>query len=253
MRVTKKSSSRVIFFSGKSYKPTSHLPSRGPKRGRKCYATPALSRIPKQTGTKSELATSHLPSRGPKRGQKCNITPAFLGVPKQRGAKSELAASHLPSQGPKRVRKCYITLHSWGSPNKGGQNQKWLPHPCLLRGPQVGRNAMSPLHSRGSPMPSAGTKSEVAHRWAHRLHSYIFSKIGNCFFAVRSCIFFIFAVNTCRKKLSHRAIFFCGKRVYKKIVKLCNFFAVMCVTLATGLSTLYSAEASLPSSGVGVA
>ena len=29
---------------------------------------------------------------GPKRGRKCYITPAFSGFPKQRGAKSELAA-----------------------------------------------------------------------------------------------------------------------------------------------------------------
>ena len=92
---------------------------------------------------------------------------------------------------------------------------------------------MSPLHSRGSPTPSVGEKSEKAHRWAHCLQACIFSKIGNCFFAVRSCNFFIFAVNTCRKKLSHRAIFFCGKSCNffcavnacnKKIVTSCNFF-----------------------------
>ena len=32
-------------------------------------------------GTKSDVATSPLPSRGPKRGLKCYITPAFSGVP----------------------------------------------------------------------------------------------------------------------------------------------------------------------------
>ena len=47
--------------------------------------------VPKQRGTKSEAATSPLPSRGPKRGRKCCVSPAFLGVPKQRGTKSELA------------------------------------------------------------------------------------------------------------------------------------------------------------------
>ena len=101
-------------------------------------------------------------------------------------------------------------------------------------GPEEGGNATSPLHSRGSPTRSAGKKSEVAHRWAHCLQACIFSKIGNCFFAVRSCNFFIFAVNACRKKSSHRVIFFCGKScnffffaVYacnKKIVMPCNFF-----------------------------
>ena len=32
-------------------------------------------------GTKSEVATSTLPPRGPKRGRKCYVTPAFSGVP----------------------------------------------------------------------------------------------------------------------------------------------------------------------------
>ena len=39
------------------------------------------SGIPKQRGTKSELAASALPSWGPKRGQKCYFTPTFSGVP----------------------------------------------------------------------------------------------------------------------------------------------------------------------------
>ena len=34
-------------------------------------------------GTKSELAASTLPSRGPKRGQKCYVTPAFSGAEKR--------------------------------------------------------------------------------------------------------------------------------------------------------------------------
>ena len=41
----------------------------GPKRGRKCYVTPAFSGIPKQRGTKSEVKTSarghHDAPRGP--------------------------------------------------------------------------------------------------------------------------------------------------------------------------------------------
>ena len=35
-------------------------------------------------GTKSEKATSPLPSRGPKRGRNCYVTPAFSGVPNKR-------------------------------------------------------------------------------------------------------------------------------------------------------------------------
>ena len=34
---------------------------------------------PQHRGTKSEVAASPLPSRGPKRGRKCYVTPAFLG------------------------------------------------------------------------------------------------------------------------------------------------------------------------------
>ena len=41
----------------------------GPKRGRKCYVTPAFSGVPKQRGTKSEVKTSarghHDAPRGP--------------------------------------------------------------------------------------------------------------------------------------------------------------------------------------------
>ena len=93
----------------KSEVAASPLPSRGPKRGWKCYVTPAFSGIPKQRGTKSKLAASPLPSRGPKRGQKCSVTPTFLGVPKQRGTKLELAA--------KRGRKCCVTPAFLGVPN----------------------------------------------------------------------------------------------------------------------------------------
>ena len=90
---------------------------------------PCILGIPKQRGTKSELAASPLPSRGPKRGRKCYVTPAFSGIPKQRGTKSELAASPLPFRGPKRGQKCCVTPAFSGVPYKGGQNQNWLPHP----------------------------------------------------------------------------------------------------------------------------
>ena len=75
----------------------------GPKRGRKCYVTPAFSGFPKQRGTKSEVKVyvrghHDAPSikawiqrfsgflngnggLGPKRGRKCYVTPAFSGVP----------------------------------------------------------------------------------------------------------------------------------------------------------------------------
>ena len=41
-----------------------------------------LNNHPEQRGTESELAASPLPSRGPKRMRKCYVTPAFWGVPR---------------------------------------------------------------------------------------------------------------------------------------------------------------------------
>ena len=86
---------------------------------------------------------------GPKRGRKCYVTPAFSGVPKRRGTKSEVKTyakghhdaprnkawiqrlSRFPHStgrlGAKRGRKCYVTLAFSGVPNKGGQNQKSKP------------------------------------------------------------------------------------------------------------------------------
>ena len=55
-----------------------------------------------------------------KRVRTCCITPAFSGIPKQWGTKSELAASPLPSRGPKRGRKCYIP----GDPQTKGDKSK---------------------------------------------------------------------------------------------------------------------------------
>ena len=44
---------------------------------------PCILGDPQHRGKKSEVAASPLPSRGPKRGRKCYITRAFSGVPKQ--------------------------------------------------------------------------------------------------------------------------------------------------------------------------
>ena len=140
---------------------------------------------PQQRGTKSQVAASTLPSRGPKRWRKCYVTPTFLGSrtkgeqnqkwlphpcllggqkmaemlrhayvlrdPQQRGTESQVAASPLPSPGPKGGRKCYVTLAFSGVPNKGEQNQKWLPHPCLLRGPKGGHRCYVTPAFSGSP------------------------------------------------------------------------------------------------------
>ena len=162
------------------------LPSRGPKRGRKCYITLAFLGIP-NVGDKNQkwlphpclvgglgegpIAMSTVHSRGsptPSTGRK------FKSGPLQRGTKSKVAASPLSSRRPKRGRKCYITPACSGIPNLGDKNQKRLPHlcfsgaqkraemlhhPCILGDPQLrGRKskvAASPLPSRG---PKGGPK-----------------------------------------------------------------------------------------------
>ena len=66
-----------------------------------------------------------MPPQGPKRGLKCYVTPAFSGIPNaKRGAlkissspiqsriKSEVAASPLPSRGPKRELNCYACVRA---------------------------------------------------------------------------------------------------------------------------------------------
>ena len=116
-----------------------------------------------QRGTKSEVAASPLPSQGPKRRRKCYATLAFSGIPNEGEQNQKWMPHPCLLGGPKEGGNYTPPLHSqfhhrqaWGAkselaPNKEEQNQKWLPHPCLLGGPKEGRNATSPLHSRGSP------------------------------------------------------------------------------------------------------
>ena len=138
--------------------------------------TPALSAIPKQRGTKSELASSPCLLGGPQVGGKATSPLHSQGFPKM-GIKSELTATPVPSRGPKSGQKYDITPPFSGIPKPRVKNQKWPPLPCLLGGPQVGGNATSPLHSRGSP--NKGDKIRIgylmlacsgAHKRAEMLH-----------------------------------------------------------------------------------
>ena len=54
--------------------------SRAQNRG-EMLCQPRILGDPQQRGTKSKVAASPLPSRGPKRGRKCYATAAFSGVP----------------------------------------------------------------------------------------------------------------------------------------------------------------------------
>ena len=124
----------------KSELAASPLPSREPKRGQKCYVTPAFSGFP-NTERGGEIGSGCL-LKGPKeRGMLRN--PCILGgsPPPSAGGKSEVAASPQPSREPKRGRKCYVTLAFSGVPNvKHGEK---IRSGCLTpapRGPERGRN-----------------------------------------------------------------------------------------------------------------
>ena len=147
----------------KSKVATSPLPFRGPKRGRKCYITPAFLGIP-NIGDKNKKWLPHpCLLGGPKEGQNATSPVHSLGSPtpsvaskirsgpQHRGTKLKVAASPLPSRGPKRGRKCYITPAFLGIPNIGDKvksgcltlafsgaqkRAEMLRHPCILGDPQ---------------------------------------------------------------------------------------------------------------------
>ena len=59
-------------------------PSRGPKRGRKCYVTTAFSGVPDKGG-RSQKWLPHPAFSGAQKRAEMLRHPAFSGVPKQRG------------------------------------------------------------------------------------------------------------------------------------------------------------------------
>ena len=146
-----------------------------PKRGRKCYITPAFLGVPNngyeiKAGPKEGgNATSPLHSRGSlimgtksKRAQKRAQMlhhPCILGGPQQRRQNQS---------GPKRGRKCYITSTVSGVANKGDK---------IKAGPKEDANATSPLHSCRSP--TKGTKSKPAKRGRKCYITPAFSGVPN--------------------------------------------------------------------------
>ena len=87
------------------------------------------------------MATSPLPSLGPKRGRKCYVTPAFSGIPNAKlGDKIRSGYLTLAFFGAQKraelLRNPCILEDSQRQAR--GENQKWLPHPCLLGGPKEG-------------------------------------------------------------------------------------------------------------------
>ena len=80
-------------------------------------------------GTKSESAASPLPSRGPKKGGKCYVNPAFSRVPKKG---DKITSGYLTPRfsGAHKWAEVLRNPSVLRGPQKRGQNQKWLPHPC---------------------------------------------------------------------------------------------------------------------------
>ena len=116
------------------------------------------------TGRKIEVATSPLPSRGSKRGRNRYVTPAFSGVPNAMCGEKNGIGYLTPALSETRTRVeslCNRCISRGPQRQVWGENQIWVPHPCLLGGPKEGGVATQPLHSRGSPTPSAGRKSEM--------------------------------------------------------------------------------------------
>ena len=75
--------------------------------------------VPQQRRTKSEVVAS----RGPKRGRKCYITPAFLGIPNIGEQNQKWLPHPYLLGGPKEGGSATATLRSRGSPTEGDGNK----------------------------------------------------------------------------------------------------------------------------------
>ena len=129
----------------------------GPKEGGSAMQ-PLHSRGSPNKRAKSELAPSSLPSRGPKRGRKCYATPAFSGVPNEGG---KIISAYLTAALSETKKRAEVLRNPCilGCTKQRGQRQKWLPHHCLLKGPKEGGSATPSLHSRGSPTKAGKIRS----------------------------------------------------------------------------------------------
>ena len=141
----------------------------GPKKGRKCYVTPAISGGPikgeqnqKSKPTLRVTMMHHATKRGfkdcpgflnstgrlgPKKGRKCYVTPAFSGVPiegkQNQKSKPSLRVTMMHHATKRGFKDCPGFLNSTGR-----------------LGPKEGENATSPLHSRGSPTKGNKIRSQ---------------------------------------------------------------------------------------------
>ena len=158
------------------------LPSRGPKRGRKCYVTHAFSQVHKTKRDKIRIGVPHPCLTGGFRTRAEMLRhPCILGgPPKKRGLNQNWPPHPYLPRGPKEGGNATSALHSWGSQNKRGQNPNWLPnpalpgakmrakmlrHPCILGGPQTKRDKIriGCLNPLPCPGPKTGRKCYVTH------------------------------------------------------------------------------------------
>ena len=76
---------------------------------------PCILGGPKTKGDKIRIGCPTTSFSGPKRGRKCYITPAFSGIPKHMGTKSEVASNSIT----KFVPVSSVAPEGWG-PKEGG-------------------------------------------------------------------------------------------------------------------------------------
>ena len=133
---------------------------------------------PQQSRTKSEVAASPLPSRGSKRGRKCYVTRAFSGIANQ----GEINQKWLPKPcllgSPKEGGSAVSLLRSRGSPTKGSKIRSGCLTAAFPGAQKSGRiRYATPAFLR---VPNKREKIRIgylttafsgAHRWADLLRS----------------------------------------------------------------------------------
>ena len=112
---------------------TSPRPSRGPKRGRNCYVTPAFSGVPNaKRGDKITSGYLTPTFSGAQKRAELHITPAFSRVPNaKRGEKIRSGYLTPAFSAARKSAELLCNPYILGGPQRQarGQNQKkWLPH-----------------------------------------------------------------------------------------------------------------------------
>ena len=157
----------------KSELATSPPPSRGPKKGRDCYVTPAFSGVP-NAKCMEKIRIAYLTptfSRAQKREELLRNPCILAGLQHQvRGTKSELVISSMHSQAAQKRAELLCNPCILGGPQRQarGELRNWLPHPHLLGGQNRAQSLRNPCILGGPQRQARGTISELA---TSQLHS----------------------------------------------------------------------------------